>query len=303
MTARPSPRRWALLLLALPLVLACASAEEEPTGRVRPVDELPPEYATAWRAWYDETEDWPEWRAQVEADPAFADFFVDNLVRVLVRHYDYSALTTAQEMPGPFERSRRELIHLSDASGPVLIELLMVGDGVVAYLAGDVLDDIDEGRWTLPLAERLTSERAEERRRAAEWLAKLPYAGEDEELEVWRLLRGAVQDPDWFVRAQAALTAGERSVAVGRLDLARPILLLALEDEDDAVLQAACKALQGSRDLRAVPGLVRLYGRLEATATDISTLRGAQAALVAITGARGPDSSREWQAWWSENRP
>ncbi len=294
--------RLVLAALVLPLGFGCGSAEKEPTGRIRPVAELPPDYATAWRAWYDETGDWPEWRAKIEDDPAFQDFFVDNLLRVLVRHYDYSALTTAQQMPGPFERSRRELIHLSDASGPVLIELLMVGDGVVAFLAGDVLDDIDEARWTLPLAQRLESEKPEHRRRAAEWLGKLPHAGDEEE-EVWRLLNHAMRDPDWFVRAQVALSAGERSVAIGRLDLARPVLVQALEDEDLAVLQAACEALRRSRDVRAVPSLVRLYRRLEETATDLATVRAAQAALVSITGARGPDSSREWDAWWRENRP
>ena len=130
----------------------------------------------------------------------------------------------------------------------------------------------------------------------------MPHAGEEEE-EVWRLLREAVRDPDWFVRAQVALTAGERSVAIGRLDLARPVLVQALEDEDLAVLQAACEALHRSRDVRAVPALVRLYRRLEETATDLATVRAAQAALVSITGARGPDSSKEWDAWWRENRP
>lgn len=293
---------FVVLALVLPLVAGCASKGKESTGRVRPVAELPPDYAMAWRAWYDDTDDWPEWRAKVESDPKFADFYVDNLMRVLVRHYDYSAMTTAQEMPGLFERSRRELIHFSDASGPVLIELLMVGDGVVSYLAGYVLDDIDEGRWTLVLAQRLESERPEDRRRAAEWLAKLPYAGEEEE-EVWRLMRAAVRDPDWFVRAQVALTAGERSVAIGRLDLARPVLVQALEDEDQAVLQAACEALRRSRDVRAVPALVRLYQRLETTGTDLTTARRAQAALVSITGARGLDSSKEWDTWWRENRP
>jgi hypothetical protein len=50
-----------LLLVALSLLAGCAgSGADRSTGRVRPVEELPPEYATAWRAWVRETGDWPD---------------------------------------------------------------------------------------------------------------------------------------------------------------------------------------------------------------------------------------------------
>jgi HEAT repeat protein len=290
------------LVLLASVLLGCAGGEgSRGSGRVRPVEELPVEYATAWRAWVDRTGDWPEWRARVAADPELADFFVDNLVRVLVRSYDGARLSTAQDLPGPFERARRELLFLGERSGPVLVELLVVGDGVVSFLAGDLLVELDDPRLTVAVARKLEAERPEDRRRAAEWLGRLAPAGDGEE-EVWRRLRAAVGDPEWFVRAQVALSAGERGLLVGRLDLARPVLVAALADPDRAVQQSACEALRRSRDAGAAPALVDLLGRLEAGGTDLATRRAAQGALESVTGARGVEGADRWRAWLRARR-
>jgi len=291
-----------LLLVALSLLAGCAgSGADRSTGRVRPVEELPPEYATAWRAWTRETGDWPDWRERVAEDPELADFFVDNLVRVLVRSYDSGRLAAAPDLPGPFERARRELLFLGDRAGPVLVELLVVGDGVVSFLAGDLLVELDDPRWSVAVAEKLDGERPEDRRRAAEWLGRLPFAG-DEEPEVWRRLGGAMGDAEWFVRAQVALAAGERSLLVGRLDLARPLLVRALADGDRAVQQAACEALRRSRDAGAAPALVDLLARLEQGGTDLATRRAVQGTLEAVTGARGVEGAARWRAWLRAQR-
>lgn len=293
-------RSW-LSLLVLVLLTGCASSGGSSKASVRPLEELPPEYGMAWRSWLDETGDWPEWRERVAADPALASFFVDNLVRILVRTYDQAELTRPGDLPGPFERARRELLHLGEQSGPVLVELLVVGDGVVSYLAGSLLVDLGDDRWTLAVAELLEREAGEDRRRAAEWLGRLPHAGEAEE-QVWQLLAEGVRDPEWFVRAQVALSAGERSLLVGRLDLARPLLVRALADGDRAVQQSACEALRRNRDLGAAPAVIDLLGRLERSGTDLATRRMAQGTLEAISGRSGMDGSERWRAWWRLQR-
>lgn len=293
-----------LALLCALLGLALCEACNGPGGEeLTPESELPPDYAGAWRAWYRDDPSWPAWRERVPRDERLADFFVDNLLRVMVKHYDHAAITRAGQLPGLFERSRRELLFLRERSAPVLVELIFEADQVVSFLAGDLLVEIDDGRWTLPLAKKLEGERSESRRRAAEWLARLPHAGADEPA-IWALLeRSVLEDGEWFVRAQAATSVGQRALATGGLQRARPLLSRALVDPDPAVVRAACGGLETSGDLRALPALINLHERLEKGAGELATLRATRRALEVLSGASGLDSAAEWRAWWRENRP
>lgn len=296
--------RWSpffLVALALCGGPGCSAPEQ---SSLTPEDQLPADHAAAWRAWYEQDPSWSEWRPRVAEDPALANFFVDNLWRVMVRHYDHAEITRASELPGPFERARRELLFLHDQSGPVCVELLVAADGVVSFLAGDLLLRMDEGRWTLPVARLLENERAEDRRRAAEWLGRLPFAGDDEAQVCERLASAAAADPEWFVRAQAVTSTGERALATGRLGSARPVLIRSLGDGDPAVVRAACEALGAGGDPLSVPALINLLERMErGEFSDLRTLEAVRAALGRLTGARDPVSVAEWRSWWLENRP
>jgi hypothetical protein len=295
-----------MLLSLAALLWSCGSPADEPQPS-RPLtaeSQLPDEYRDAWRAWYEDAPDWPEWRERVAADPRLAAFLVDNLVRVMVRFYDHSAVVRAGELPGYFERAQRELLWMHEDSAPVLLELVLVGDGVVAFLAGDLLVRIDDPRWSLAVAQRLTEPEAERRRRAAALLAKLPHAqrGEAELLEL--LGRSALDDPEWFVRAEAVGAIGARALAGSDHSRSRKVLSLALADEDRAVVLAACTALSATRDVGAVPALMNLLERLErGTSGDVTVLRAAEAALRRISGQESLSGAEAWRRWWRENRP
>ncbi|MFT7670213.1 MAG: hypothetical protein ACI8X5_002921 [Planctomycetota bacterium] len=257
----------------------------------------------AWKAWYRDAPDWPEWRPQVQADAHFSSFFTDNLIRVMVRSYDQSAISSAGQKAGLFERSRRELHYLQASSGPKLVELLMVGDSVVSFLAGDVLMRIDNAEWTLPVAQKLLNPEPEDRRRAAALLGKLPFAGPDED-RVWELLEEVADgDEEWFMRAQAQNTVGLRSLMTGRLDRARPILSKGLNDQDDSVVQATCQALRINRDVRTIPALINLLERVNRAGGDPVLLLAGQSCLRSLTGVEQDLPPDRWRDWWRENRP
>jgi len=296
-----------LFSLAMAAILACGLAACGATDgsrapRLTPEAELPEDYATAWRAWYEEDASWSSWRSRVEADDGLRDFFTDNLIRVLLLHYGNADLSRAGDLPGPFERARRELLHLSESSGPKLVELGFVGDPVVARLCLELLAEIDDARWTLAVAARLEEGEQEERRRAAEWLASLPHAGAEEE-RVWQALEGAVLgDEAWSVRAQAVLAVGERALATGALDRGRALLTRALSDEDPLVVRSALRALAASRDRRAFPAVLNLLERLERDGAELALLSAAQRCLGTLSGLGRPRSSADWRRWWAENR-
>jgi hypothetical protein len=302
MSTRPLP----LILLVVALLASCGAPGEElpPSRQLTAEEQLPDEYRDAWRAWYEDAPDWSEWRERVAADPRLARFLVDNLVRVMVRFYDHSAVVKAGDLPGYFERSQRELLWMHEESAPVLLELVLVGDGVVAFLAGDLLVRIDDPRWSLAVAGRLSEPEPEQRRRAAALLAKLPHA-QREELEVLeRLGRCALEDPEWFVRAEAVGAIGARALVGSDHSRSRKVLSLALSDGDRAVVLAACKALAETEDVGAVPALMNLLERLErGDSGDVTVLRAAEAALRRISGRADLNGAQAWRQWWRENRP
>jgi len=307
MTAmKHSPRRLraarlALLvpLSALALVPACASSEQPLT----PEAELPEAYRRAWRAWYEESPEWPTLRDEVEEEPALAAFLVDNLVRVMVRYYESGALAQRGDLPGPFERARRELVRLAPYSAPVCLELVMVADGPVAFLATDVLLAIDDPRWTLPAAERLAEGDEKARRRAAKLVAQLPYAGDDEPRVIDLLERAVVGDEEWSIRLQAVEAVGARANLAPELSRARTVLCRALLDEDSTVVRTALAALSRLGDARAVPALINLLDRVEREGRDVGTFRETQSCLRTLTGHVEEQGAAAWRKWWAAHRP
>lgn len=292
----------ASLVLLGALLPACSSTTSSKSENLTPESELPPDYAAAWRAWYEADESWAEWRPRVAEDERFANFFTDNLLRVMVTHYEHSGLSKRGDLPGLFERSQRELIFLEDHSGPKVVELGFVADSIVARLCFELLLRMDDGRWTLLVAEKLASEDMESRRRAAEWLKQLPHAADGEE-RVWELLDIASRDPEWSVRAQVAVAVGDRSLAYGSLDRARPLLSRALADDDPLVVKSACRGFATNLDRRAVPAVINLLDRLDRTTRDPVLLAAGQECLTYLTGIPGPNAPGVWRAWWRENRP
>jgi hypothetical protein len=295
--------RFSLLVAILPLLFACASPEESNEDALTPEAELPEAYSRSWRAWYEESEEWLQLREGVQRDPQLASFIVDNLLRVMVRFYDHGALAARGELPGPFERAQHELVFLAPHSAPVCIELAIVGDGPVSFLAGDVLERIDDSRWTLPVALRLRDEEVATRRRSAALLEKLPPAREEEE-DVWDLLEEvALEDTDWSVRAQAVGTVGVRAGRVGDLTRPRRILCRALGDSDPTVVQAACRGIATTRDSRTVPAVINLLERLGREGENLATEREVQRCLRSLTGETAQHDAAGWRRWWKENHP
>jgi HEAT repeat protein len=177
-------------------------------------------------------------------------------------------------------------VRLSEASTPVLVGLVALGDGVVAALATNTLERI--GRPAVqPVARLLLAAPAPTRRRAAEALARLPHAGSDEDqvragLEL--LLR---KDPDWVVRAQVALAMGMR----GARD----------RTTEPVVIEAAAEGLTRLGDPLAVPALIQSLSAA-ADRGDLPSVQALQKTLRALTGEQGEGGLEGWRRWWFEHR-
>lgn len=297
--------RATLLALALGLVLGCGagrgSSAAAPERRGVPLEELPARQRAALEAWRAGEETWLVRRAAIVADPELADFLVDNLIVVLVRSYDAGQFPGEGPPRTPHERARAELVRLGERSAPVLAEMLVVGDGVVAYLAGEVLARIEGPLGAPPVSERLAAPGMEGRRRAAELLERLPSAGAAEAEVLARLGAVLAGDPEWIVRAQAARALGARAARgapPASREPCRQALIAALGDDDVAVRTDATRALGLLGDLRAVPGLVlRLDRALRGGDPDPKELRALQGALRALTGETRDRDAAGWRLW------
>lgn len=288
--------RGPLLALALASLAACAASPAR-TGSVRRLDELPPAHAELWRAWTEDSADWPSYRRRALADPALAGFLVDNLVLQMVRAYDRADLTNLDRAKvGPFERARAELLVLHEYSTPVLVELVGVADSVVAGLAAGLAREIGL-EAVAPTVELLASRDERTRLRAAELLADLPYAFGDEEHVRAALVERLERDPSWLVRGEAARALGRRGRGAPDAAPARAALVRGLFDDDPAVRRRSAGALADLADPAAIPALVDY---LERSLTDGSgpDMRAAEDALFALSGERRSKGVREWRAWW-----
>ena len=286
------------LLLAL-LACACSSSRPNPVeGRVVPADELPAAQREVWRLYQAGGPAWEAERARVLADAALSRFLVDNLLRELVRSYDRSRLSRPGEQPGPFERAGAELVACAARSTQPLAEMLALHDGVVAFLAADVLARIGAGA-TEPVCAKLEHADVEVRRRAAELLGRLGHAGEDEPRVEQMLGQHAEHDAAWIVRAQAAESLGARGARHTHKGYAAGVLARCLGDADPAVAESAAKGLRALAEPRAIPLLIDALER-NASRGDLAALRATQAALRGLSGEAKDRTPEEWRRWWRE---
>ena len=293
------PRAVALLGALGALLGSCASgpAPAEGSGAaIVPAASLPERERAAWEAWKKGGASWELERERALADPALARFLVDNLIRVLVRSYDRSAIARAGEAPGPFERAQADLVALAPLSAPVLARLVAVEDGIVAFLAADTLAQIGAPAVEPALA-LLEEPAAEPRRRGAELLAGLPPAGDAEARVVDALARRAAEDEAWIVRAQSLRTLGARGAREAERGRHAALLSRALRDPDPTVVATALEALGALGEPRAVPAVIDALARAGA-AGDPGAARAAQAALERLTGERGERDPAAWRRVW-----
>ncbi|MDP6538466.1 MAG: HEAT repeat domain-containing protein [Planctomycetota bacterium] len=290
----------AALVVGLGAGVGCATTPRD-GGRVVGVEELPELQRSVWEDWAAGGEAWERRREAALGDPRLTRFLGDNLFRVMVGAYAQGALARRGQLPGPFERARRDLVAMGPAVAPFLVEMVVVADSVVSFLAGDVLARMDDPEVAVATAARLGAQDREERRRAAELLGRLPHARARED-EANEPLRGALAgDPEWSVRAECARALGARAARGRDREGARLALEAALFDPDPAVGEAACAGLVELGDPRAVPALIDQLEALARDATGLGPLRATHAALRGLTGAEVPLDPRSWRAWWSVN--
>lgn len=286
------------LLLVL-FACACSSSRPNPVeGRVVPANELPAAQREVWQIYQAGGPAWEVERARVLADAQLARFLVDNLLRELVRSYDRSRLSRTGEQPGPFERAGAELVLCAARSTEPLAEMLALPDGVIAFLAADVLARIGAPAIE-PVCAKLGHAQAEVRRRAAELLGRLGHAGEAEPRVEEQLGKCAEHDTAWIVRAQAVEALGARGSRHTHKGYAAGVLARCLGDADPAVAESAAKGLRTLSEPRAIPILIDALER-NATRGDLAALRATQAALRALSGQALDRTPEEWRSWWRE---
>jgi len=288
-----------LPLLALLVLCACSAPHSgSQDGRIVRADELPKNERAAWELYHAGGAPWELERERVLADPNLARFVVDNLVREMVKNYDRSHLAHTGEQQGPFERACDELVLFAKDSTPVLAEMLGLRDGIVSFLASDLLVRIG-ARANEPVRNKLDDPAPEVRRRAAELLGRLPNAGEGEVALEEHLGRLAQNDKAWIVRAQAAQALGSRGARHTHKGYAAGVLARCLTDTDPAVSESAAKGLLTLAEPRAIPFLIDALERNSARG-DLSALRTTQEALHGLSGEKQDRSPEEWRRWWSE---
>ncbi|MEM7311452.1 MAG: HEAT repeat domain-containing protein [Planctomycetota bacterium] len=263
------------------------------------MSDLPEEQRELLLAYGRGGEEWSRLRLAIRDDPARAKWMSENLLLELFRAYDVARLAGMGEERGPFERARDELVFLSDASTPLLVELLSAKDGIVPVVSADVLRKI--GEPAVPeVARALAHEDPRARRAAAELLGDLPHVGPEEDDLQNRLARLAREDPEWLVRAQAARSLGLRGANHRTTETARHGLVALLSDEDPAVSREAAQALRLLDDPAAVPALLNYAQRTE-RAADSRGNTAAQEALQALTRTQGTRNARAWRDLWRDH--
>ncbi len=190
-------RRTAAGLVLAALLGACASAGKDASGGksglVKP-EELPPREREVLEAWRAGGARWDAERERVVADPELSRFLVNNLVVQMVRSYDRSAVGSAFRPSTPFTQAQDELVRIADRSTPVLVEMLLLRDDIVAFLAADTLRRIGAPAVD-PVAAKLGSGPPEIRRRLAELAGTLPESPTGEAAILETLGRAAARPP------------------------------------------------------------------------------------------------------------
>lgn len=259
--------------------------------------DLPEAQREVLAAWRQGGAEWDAERARVAADPELSRFLVENLIVLMVRAFDGSAIATAADPDRPFDRAQAELVRWGARSTEVLVELLGVRDGIVAYLAADTLKRIGAAAVE-PTSRKLSSEDPELRRRAAELLGELPRSAEIEARVLEQLGQRVERDEAWIVRAQAARALGSRGSRHEPKQPAAAALTRALRDPDPEVVKSACAGLAELGEPSAAPALIQ---SLEEAARD-GNLPGVQAAQAALRRLLREDSDHDPGDWWERWR-
>lgn len=259
--------------------------------------DLPEAQREVLAAWRQGGAQWEAERARVAQDPELSRFFVENLIVLMVRAFDGSAIATAANPDRPFDRAQAELVRWGDRSTEVLVELLGVRDGIVAFLAADTLKRIGAGAVE-PVSEKLSSEDPELRRRAAELLGELPRSAGIEARVLEQLGERVERDEAWIVRAQAARALGSRGSRHDSKAHAASVLTRALRDPDSEVVKSACAGLAELGEPSAAPALIQSLERA-AREADLARVQAAQAALRRLLRE---DSDHDPGDWWERWR-
>jgi HEAT repeat protein len=208
-------------------------------------------------------------------------------------------LSTSREREGPFEHAQSELVDFQAQSIPVLVQMIAVKDGIVAFLAADTLKRIGASAVE-PTAGLLADPSAEVRRRAANLLGELPSGGEADAGVLEKLGDRVVHDEAWVVRAEAAEALGARGAQRAERGYAVAMLARALADSDATVSQSAASALERVGDPRAIPVLIRALEQAVRQGEPKSA-RAIDAALRKLSGESGARSAADWSAWWERH--
>lgn len=299
MRSREPIRSAAAILAVVPWLAACAGSGKQASDRsakIVPVAELPEAQRQVLAAWRRGGAEWEAERARVASDPELSRFLVENLVVLMVRAFDGSAIATAANPDGVFDRAQAELVRWGDRSTEVLVELLGVRDGIVAYLAADTLKRIGAA-GVEPVSRKLSSEDPEVRRRAAELLGELPPSGEIESRVLEQLGERVERDEAWIVRAQAARSLGSRGRLHEPKGYAAAVLSRALRDPDTEVVKSSCAGLAELGEASAVPALIQSLERA-AREGDLARVHAAQAALRRLLREDSDCSPDDWWERW-----
>ncbi len=280
---------------------ACTTPSKEPQRASSvPAGELPASHRELLAAYGAGRATWEQERELLLADPALERFLVENLVIEMMRAFAASTGPDAERARSAFDRAQAELVRLPDASVPVLAGLLEIADEVTSVLAMQTLERI--GRPALPAAlQSCASPTPTARRRAAHLLGRLPpaTAGEDAAGQALALL--LARDPEWIVRAEAALSLGARAARDRATEPARKALEAGLEDPDPAVCRSSARALIDLGDPLAVPALIRSL-EVAAREGEPRMVQACQAALRGLTGETRPLDFDGWRNWWLDHR-
>ena len=275
-------------LAALATLAACGAPAASEPSPARPraeltrTSELPERHRELLAAYGRGGADWERARGAALEDVELERFLVDNLVIEMVRAWSAMAGETAPRSRAAFERAQGELVRLGPRSVPLLIGLLEAPDGVVGQLAARTLERI--GRDAVGAAvSLLSSPQRDARRRAAELLERLPHATDGEVAAQAGLARALDADPEWIVRAQAALALGARGARDRDTEPARRALERALGDADPAVAASAADGLARLGDPLALPALIGALERAVA-AGDLRFVHALERALQASSG-------------------
>jgi hypothetical protein len=175
-----------------------------------------------------------------------------------------------------------------------------MGDGTAAHLCSELLAQI--GRPALGyVAGMLERDVPQERARAADLLAQLPYYGDQEPALRSVLIDHLASDSDWQARKACAEALGRRGSRDIETLQARKALCRALSDEDSEVARAAAFGLARLKDPTAIPALLNYLERAH-RAADLVSYEAAQRVLRSLTGSDRIRTPRQWRDFWRTRR-